>query len=86
MTCMKTGAEIYIDQYGEWAHCDAFVVNGVAVFRIVQTSREPMADKIHYTVHSVDEWFDKDSIVSTLISTLGGWTNHGFDGMLVKDR
>lgn len=58
MTCTKTGALIYVEQYGEYAYGDAFEVSGsqtvpigfenyevdnhVAYFNIVLRSRSPI--------------------------------------------
>ena len=85
MTCTKTGCHIKIAEYNEFAYGDAFEVNGVAIFRIVDRSHSgPMLSAIHYTVHRVDEWFDKDNPTannSTLIT--GSFENHGYEGKAV---
>lgn len=72
MPCTKTGAQIYIEQWGEFAWCDAFQVGDVAYFRIVERSREPFEHgkaEVFYRVKSFDSWFDRDSDrTSTMIS------------------
>lgn len=71
MTCTKTGAQIYIEQYGEYAYGDAFEVRtpivgslkgseiyNVAYFNIVMRSRSPINLPVkHYTVHDIEHWF-----------------------------
>lgn len=94
MTCTRTGAHIYLWQYGEFAYCDAFEVKGnwddtkgsgdVAYFRIVQTSHQPLRPLVHYIVHDVDNWF-KDFPTSTLITKADGFSNLGYDGRPIKE-
>lgn len=93
MTCTKTGALIYIEQYNEYAYGDAFEVTGsaednnpVAYFNIVLRSRSPINGILkHYTVHDFDNWFgphDLDTSIegrSFLISA--NFTNHGYNGV-----
>lgn len=70
MTCTRTGCQVYIEQYGEYAYGDAFEVNGVvgfnnqevhynvAYFNIVRRSRSPINGPVkHYTVHNIEHWF-----------------------------
>lgn len=71
MSCTKTGAQIYIEPYCEFAWCDAFETNGVAYFRIVQRSRKPLdhgLGQIYYSVHDYDQWFNKTNGTSTMIA------------------
>jgi hypothetical protein len=92
MTCTKTGALIYVEQYGEYAYGDAFEVVGdgadkpVAYFNIVMRSRSPINYAVkHYTVHDIEHWFgphDLDTNIegrSVLIAA--DFTNHGYDGV-----
>lgn len=81
MTCTKTGCHIFIPQYQLYAYGDAFELNSVACFRLVQNSRLPLSSHLHYTVITADSWFDKEqqrSPISTLISL--NFTNHGYEG------
>lgn len=70
MTCTRTGCQIYIEQYGEYAYGDAFEVEplvsnspdvdvyNVAYFNIVMRSRSPINTPVkHYTVHNIEHWF-----------------------------
>jgi len=87
MQCIKTGAHIYIAQYGEFAICDVFELNGVSLFRIAGTSREPMRDVIHFNVVDVAQWFDRNDTghfgrSSTMISACAA--NFGYDGKAVQ--
>jgi len=85
MQCIKTGAHIYIAQYGEFAICDVFELQGVNLFRIAGTSREPMRDVIHFNVVDVAQWFDReatDGRDSTMISACAA--NFGYDGKAVN--
>lgn len=85
MTCTKTGAHIFIEQYGEYCWGDAFEVTAddetgasIAYFRIVSRSFVPHLYALHYTVLGIDNWLDKDSPISTLIAT--SFINHGYEG------
>lgn len=80
MTCIKTGGQLYIVPYNQYAWCDIHEVNGVLVARIVGTAFAPIngCEVIHGTVMNADVWFDKGNDVSTLITT--AWINHGYDG------
>lgn len=93
MTCTKTGAHIYIEQYDEYAYCDAFEleldapgigainVAKVAYFRVVEVSfGKPLYPNLHYKVWNVADWFDRErtGLVSTLISD--NFTNLGYEG------
>lgn len=71
MTCIKTGCSIYLSEYSEYAHGDAYQVNSMMIFRISSRSREkPIQDVLHFMVHKIDHWFDKDgrTMNSTLIA------------------
>lgn len=82
MTCTRTGAHIFLAEYGKYAYCDAFEVGPVAYFRIVQTGRRPLDHFLHYTVTRIDNWWDRhDSRISTLITREGGFINHGYSGI-----
>ena len=65
MQCQKTGAQIFLAEYGAYALCDAFYDEqaGAYLFRIVSVNyKEPVrGDKVHYTVHHVQQWFDKNN-------------------------
>ena len=85
MQCIKTGAHIYIAQYGEFAICDVLELKGVNLFRIAGTSREPMRDVIHFNVVDVAQWFDReatDGRGSTMTSACA--ENFGYDGKAVQ--
>lgn len=90
MQCVKTGAQIYLTEFGEYAIADAFQLDldggpgnlvTVYAFEIVTNSRDntPPRDKLHYTIHSVDHWFGENTRpVSTLVAT--SVTDHGYEG------
>jgi hypothetical protein len=103
MPCIKTGAHVYIEPYGEYVWCDAFsldarcnwnnaklasykvLIEPVYLFRIVRRSFEPLTPRLHFTVHSYDQWFDNGSFhpsthkgISTMFSA--EVTNHGYEG------
>lgn len=62
MQCIKTGAHIYITQYGEYAVCDVHqTAKGTWVLRIAGTSRSPMRDRLNGHVFEVEGWFDRNN-------------------------
>lgn len=58
----------------------------VYCFRIVMRSKKPLWDKLHFTIHGYDNWWDKggpstwdERINSTMFTTKV--TNHGYEGI-----
>lgn len=60
MPCMKTGADVYLSQYGRYVHCDAHIVDEVLLLRVVPGYIEKPR-KCHFTVYEIDYWFDQDT-------------------------
>lgn len=91
MQCIKTGCDVFLDQYGEWVHGDAFETEGGdLVIRASWRSREPTGARRHFTVLDVGRWFDeraheaagcKEGRNSTIVVDRGLWTNHGYQGV-----
>lgn len=80
MTCIKTGAHIYLAPYDEYLYGDAFEVNGVYYFRICERSLKPLLPVLHFIVNDYANWFDKDTARdSTLVAT--HCHNHGYEGV-----
>lgn len=85
MQCIKTGCDVYVEPYGEWLHGDAFQHGNLLFIRSAGErlfAQGPMSDTRHFTVHAVDEWWDKPGSMqknSTLVSTM--WVDHGYDGI-----
>jgi len=62
MPCTKTGCQIYLEEYDEYAWCDAYEFSGIAYFRIAQRSKLPMSraqNEISYIIHRTENHFDK---------------------------
>lgn len=94
MTCTKTGALIWVEQYHEWAYGDAFEVetdhetgyNVVAYFNIVLRSRQPINYSVkHYTVHEIEYWFGPHELDTNIegksVLIAATFTNHGYEGV-----
>lgn len=84
MNCTKTGCHVFLASHGEYLYGDAFESDDkkTVVFRVVDTSRKPLADKIHYTVVAPDQWFDKETkATSTLIAS--AYINYGYEGKAI---
>lgn len=81
MSCIKTGCLAWIEPYNEWAYGDGFCVAGVYYFRFVQRFTERPNIPLHFTIYDFDNWFDKDSSMSTLISSHTIF--HGYEGIPV---
>lgn len=87
MSCVKTGAHIFIKSYGIWCYGDAFSIHDkdtarVAYFRIVQESHRPIYPMLHFTVEEVENWWDRGKpCISILITKIDAFTNHGYDGI-----
>lgn len=85
MTCIKTGCDVFLKNYNEWLHGDAFEFAGVLVIRVCHRSRQPESPVRHFTVINNAAWYDEDETSmarnSTLLVRPGMWTNHGYDGI-----
>lgn len=90
MTCTRTGAHIFLWEYGVYAYGDAFEIRpdfdeadlfAVAYFRIVSYDYEPVYGMtyLHYIVREIESWW-KDEPTSTLITKAGGFENLGYEG------
>jgi hypothetical protein len=86
MPCTKTGCHILIEPYNEYAYGDAFELDGVAYFRLVQRSHSAIFSVLHYTVKHFDVWFDTDKTSQQQCSTLvtDDFENHGYDGIAIE--
>lgn len=96
MTCTRTGAHIFLWQYGVYAYGDAFEVGfqeeegpsmtDVAYFRIVARNFKPIngMTHVHYIVREIDNWW-KDEPISTLITKAGGFENLGYKGKPISE-
>jgi len=87
MTCIHTGCDLYITEYGVWAHGDAhtYDVDGkrLYLFRISFWNHEAPVWMTHvnYTVHELLDWWDKDNDAvrnSTLLADAEKVTYHGY--------
>lgn len=88
MTCIHTGAHIFVVSHHVYARCDAHQFGKTYIFRVVVTDFEPLEEVIHFTVKDFDEWFDRslsDSRrgVSTLIAR--EVEEHGYEGWPLED-
>lgn len=86
MTCIKTGCQVFLDGYQEYAYGDAFLIDGVYLFRLCERSFTPINWPIkHFTIENYANWFDDDrtsqKINSTLIAEAKDVTDHGYDGI-----
>jgi len=88
MTCLKTGAHVYLEEYGEWVYGDmhAFTVwefaNGdnavVYVMRVSARQRVPISIIKHFTIHKIDsDW--QDQPYGTIVAT--SVTNYSYEGV-----
>lgn len=63
-TCVKTGCEVWLDEYRCWTRGDAFKIGPVYVFRLVSSMinehcREK-PDYKHFQINKIGLIFDKD--------------------------
>ena len=80
MTCIKTGAHVFLEEYGEWAYGDVHLVNGVHILRVAQVEFSPIYLDKHFTFHAITNWW-KDKPYGTIIASFA--TNHGYNGVLI---
>lgn len=55
MQCEKTGAIVYLEQYGEYVLCDAYFTSHAQLFVWgVSRTRENPRDYVDYTIKEID--------------------------------
>ncbi len=85
MICEKTGAQLYLEEYGEWLIGDVYRVNdGTLIARISGRShRGPQRDMTHYRVRHIAHWFDRDDpkVYSMLVAEEEDVTDYGYNGI-----
>jgi len=86
MTCIKTGCQIFIAPYQEFAYGDAFRVGNVYVFRLCERGFAHITGPLkHFTIDNWVYWFDdaktSQATNSTLIAEASDVEDHGYDGI-----
>lgn len=79
MSCEKTGAHVYLEQYGGWVTCDIHKVGETWLLRTCPMTVAPSRPVKHATVHEVAEWFDQRKEYGTLVTI--NMTDHGYEGI-----
>lgn len=85
--CVKTGADVYLREYGEYVHGDAYMFGDDLVLRICSRGHaKPVSGKIHFTVEKIAQWFDDRHTSESRNSTLLAWVyvDHGYEGIPVN--
>lgn len=79
MTPEKTGANIYLEQYGQTVRGDFYDMGDFAVIRVTNSSRtREDPDVIHYRVGNVMQWWDQEARYGTMM--VNTWVYHGYEG------
>jgi hypothetical protein len=91
MTCVRTGCQIFVEPYQEYAYGDGFKVGNVYVFRLCKRSFSPINWPIkHFTIENFEHWFDEDRTSqktnSTMIVPARYVTDHGYDGVGIQQE
>lgn len=81
--CIKTGAQIFLEEYGTWVYGDAFEADDFFIFRVGSQSFTPEASRKHFQINLIAHWFDQDvdGRYGTLIAYAQNVTNLGYDGV-----
>lgn len=82
MTCVKTGAHVFYEEYHEFGYGDMHQFNGAFVFRESGRSNKPIngSDKINYQVFNIlEDWKGNPGTV-----VCGGVMDHGYEGKPIK--
>lgn len=84
MSCVKTGASIFLVDYGLYAYGDAFRFGDHYLFRVCHVG-EPAASVKHFSVANHTEWFDRhkesSDRSSTLVVPATSVFDHGYEGV-----
>lgn len=89
MKCIKTGCDVFLSEYGSFAHGDAFESDdGSLVIRVSSVENEPIGSRRHFTVDKIEHFFDQNRIgvvpgvYGTLFARIGDYANHGYQGIV----
>ena len=86
MLCIKTGALVYLDNYGEIVRGDLFAkdeFNGQPVIALLRVCERDVGGSFaHAFINRVDNWFDKAKTSGAQNSTLiGRMTSFDYEGL-----
>ena len=84
MACIKTGAHVFLEEYGEFAYGDMHQFNGTYILRKAGQGPKPIngLDLIHFQVFNVEVIWDGSPYGVIVCS---GVMDHGYDGKKIKD-
>ena len=85
MQCVKTGAHVFLEEYGSWVYGDAFQYGGALFVNAVYAGHDPARPVKHYTAHRIDHWFNESrtSEAAPSVLVVAGWSDHGYDGVAI---
>lgn len=84
MTCIKTGAQIFLEEYGNYLIGDMFQFGDAYVFRAVAKGLEPLRPQLHFRIIRLAHWFDEHKFPSTLIFLHA--VDYGYDGIPISEH
>lgn len=69
MTCIKTGAVVFVQPENAFFRCDVFEVSDIHYLRITNSSRQYSVSSgaPYATIKDYANWFDRDAQYSTMI-------------------
>lgn len=81
MICEKTGAHIFLEEYGEYVYGDMHRQGSVLIMRACQVEFDPILPRLHYTVHRVGHfWRDEPHGTIVIVSA----TSYGYEGTEIE--
>lgn len=84
-TAIKTGARVFLSEYGEVAYCDVHQVGDALIFRIVKRTRDYNQNTIFHFIVGKTQCQFNDEPYETHIALTKHCQNLGYDGLLFKD-
>lgn len=88
MSCIRTGCQVYLVEYGEYLWCDAFEFGDQFIFRAVSRERQPTNPRLHFTITHISHWFDKDKTngnqASTIVAHKINSAYHSYEGKPIQ--
>lgn len=82
--CVKTGCEVWLQEYKCWSRGDAFKIGDVYVFRLISSLiesriQEKPGEK-HYDINKIGLIFDKRAHYCTIICHISAVVDYGYRG------
>lgn len=84
MICEKTGANVWLEEYGYGVRADAYKVDNHMIFHVAARSKiEKEGEVYHYRAIETKRWFDKQTDNEFNVVVCNHYEAFGYDGKVL---